>query len=164
MSLENTNGQLSLTGTASLDAIVGLTDQQAELGPNSSVNDVISWLAERVYKTVDANVNHIRFDKISLSINKKLILEYRSVGVDSRFLGTFFHGTARLKKGQIQVGDIADLLKDKEDNPSITSDQLRRRYCNARMRINRAIKAESGIDEFICYKNKNFYVNPNLLS
>lgn len=166
LSLEHTDGQLSWTETTSLNSTITLntpSQQPEELEPGLSENDMIAQLAAKGYKIIDTAIKQIEYKGGTLSINDRLVLEIKSTGVDSRFLGLFFRGSKRLVRKQYQLGDIIELLKDKEDNPGFSNRQFSQRYSGARMRINREVKAETGIDELICYKNKTFFINRDLL-
>lgn len=166
LSLEHTDGKLSWTETTSLNSTITLdtpSQQLKELEPGLSEHDMIARLAAKNYKITKTTINQIDYSGGTLSINDNLALEIKPTGVDSRFLGLFFRGTKKLKKRQYQLGDIIESLKDKEDRPSTSTRQLYKRYSDARTRINRKVKAETGINELICYKNKTFYINRNLL-
>ena len=166
LSLEHTDGQLSWTETTSLNSTITLntpSQQPEELEPGLSEHDMITQLSARGYKIMNTVIQRIEYKGGTLSINDRLVLEIKSTGVDSRFLGLFFRGSKRLVRKQYQLGDIIELLKDKEDNPGFSNRQFSQRYSGARMRINREVKAETGIDELICYKNKTFFINRDLL-
>ena len=166
LSLEHTDGQLSWTETTSLNSTITLdtpNQRLEELESGLSEHDMIAQLAARNYKIMKTTINQIDYSGGTLSINDSLVLEIKPTGVDSRFLGLFFRGTKKLKKRQYQLGDIIESLKDKEDRPNTSTRQLYKRYSDARTRINRKVKAETGINELICYKNKTFFINQDLL-
>ena len=166
LSLEHTDGKLFWTETASINSTITLdtpSQQLEEPEPGLSEHDMITHLSARGYKITETTINDIEFSGGTLSINNSLVLEIKSTGIDSRFLRLFFRGSKKLVKKQYQLGDIVESLKDKEDNPSFSNRQLSKRYSGARARINRKVKAETGIDELICYKDKTYFVNRDLL-
>lgn len=166
LSQEHTDGSVSWTEAASLKSTITLdapVQQTEEIEPNLSDYEMISRLDAMGYRVINTAIDQVYYAGGTLSINGRLVLEIKPTGVDGRFLGLFFRGPKNLKKRNYQLGDVVELLKDKEDNPSLNTRQLQKRYSDARIRINRKVKAEAGISELIRYKDRTFFVNQDLL-
>lgn len=164
LSLEHTDGNLSWKEAAHLDTKVDVdtTEQLSNPTTNLSFEEIEAWLESQGQKIIDTYVSYVHFDKVTLSINNRPVLKYKSSSVDGRFLALFFKGPEKLKKRGFQLGDIIDLLRESDNYTKIDRRAMQKRYSDARKRINLKISAKTGIDEFICYKDSTFYINQNI--
>ena len=137
----------------------------SELKPIKSLDDMISALTNAGHTVMRTSIDNIRLKDSTLTINNEHTLKFRGTSIESRFIGLFFNGIETLKKRSFQLGDIIERL-DSEDYPNPNKDQIRslqKRYSRAKETINTKVRAKTGIDEFICYQDKEFFVNPRLL-
>ncbi len=162
VSLEHTEGSLSWTEETSLDS-TSMLDTSNQTDDGLLDHEMLARLAAKGHRLIDTKIRNIHYRGGTLSINGKLVLNIKPSGVDSRFLGLFFRGPETLKKRDYQLGDIVTLLKDRENKPNIETRQLYKRYSDARIRINRKVKAETGIDELIHYRDMTYSINQDLL-
>lgn len=145
-------------------------DQEQQSALNSlqqpmSPDDMLSMLEDMGYTAIRTVVDKIQLNGSTLTVNGEHTFKFKGDGIESRFIRLFFNGAETLKKRGFMLGDIIERL-DSEDYPNPNKDQVRylqKRYSQAKETINTKIKAKTGIDEFICYQDKEFFVNPRLL-
>lgn len=161
--------QLSWRQDVEINAYLGLIREQqsvlSELQPIMSLDDMISALTNAGHTVIRTSIDNIRLKDSTLTINGEHTLKFKGTSIEGRFIGLFFNGIETLKKRGFQLGDIIERL-DSEDFPNPNKDQVRslqKRYSQVKETINTKIKAKAGIDEFICYEDKEFFVNPRLL-
>lgn len=161
--------RLSWRQDVEINTYLGLIREQQnvlnELQPIRSLDDMISALTNAGHTVIRTSIDNIRLKDSTLIINNEHTLKFRGTSIESRFIGLFFNGIETLKKRSFQLGDIIEQL-DSENYPNPNKDQVRslqKRYSQTKETINTKIKAKTGIDDFICYQDKEFFVNPRLL-
>ncbi len=161
--------QLSWRQDVEINTCLGLIREQqsglSELKHIMSFDDMISALTNAGHTVIRTSIDNIRLKDSTLTINGEHTLKFKGTSIEGRFIGLFFNGIETLKKRGFQLGDIIERL-DSEDFPNPNKDQVRslqKRYSQVKETINMKIKAKAGIDEFICYEDKEFFVNPRLL-